>query len=634
MQNQQQFLSYFIVIGLTSVLFTLLYLFIPASQTDFYAQLEMTMSLGLIGLILSLISFDYLTKLPLKLFSPLLGIAIGALFFINVLGLQIINPTETYWLMKGDWAQHYLGWQFFRQESWQYPLGIISNFYYPMGSSIVYTDSLPLLALPLKLFSDYLPAEFQYIGGWLFFNYIMQGLVAGLLMRLLTPNITLQALGIAFFVWSPALIGRIAHDTLTTHWLLLAGIWLYFRTWHHPTALKPFAAWLFLVTVSALTHPYLVIMMWSLMGAFYLRWWLIERNSGFFSTSFQMMALLIVTFGCWWMSGLFLVSGDDNLATQGFGYYSMNLFAPLNSMNWSVFFREFPLATDGQGEGFNYLGLGTWVLLLWAMYELKRQPSEKIKPLLPLLFICLLLTLLALSHKVTLLQWTLFELQGDWLKYFAPFRSSGRFFWVVGYVLLFLALSVLITRNSVRTSFPLLTLAFTLQAADFYPAHYHFRHVANPAYHSWDYPLKSSQWEQLAVGRSHLLLIPPPNCGIEAAPYLPFSYFAMKHNMAINTGYVARLDTEKSAEYCKQLYQSLDNGIVNPEALYIVNPDYLQKFQQNATSPLHCQQLDGFWACVVSSESVDKNIVQNYLPNPNIPIKINCRRDKVIRTAF
>ncbi|MCV6636666.1 DUF6311 domain-containing protein [Candidatus Albibeggiatoa sp. nov. NOAA] len=611
MKNQQIALSYLIILSLTAVLSVLFNLFISASQTDYYIQLEMIVSLGLLAFIFSAISFDYLTKLPPHHLTPLLGAAIGGLFFVNVLGLQIVNPQSVNWVMQGDLAHNYLGWQFFRQEPWQQPLGKISQFYYPMGSSVLYTDSLPLFALPLKLISDYLPAEFQYMGAWLLISYILQGVFAGLLMRLLTPNLMIQALGISFFVWMPALIVRVPHFTLASHWLLLAGLWLYFRTWSNPSSMRAFGAWLLLVAVSALTHPYLVIMVWALVGAFYLRWWLVDKYGSLFSTAAQVAILFAVTIGLWSMSGLFMVSSSQNLAAQGFGYYSMNLFSPLDSQQWSAFMRALPKSSPGQWEGFNYFGIGMWLLLLWAIYELKARPTKNMKVLWPLLLVCVVMTLLALSHKVTLLHWTIIQLPDEWVQYFTPFRSSGRFFWVTSYTLLFLALSALVTRNSVRTSFFLLTFAFVLQLVDLYPSHNHYRHITGLVNVKWDNPLKSPKWAQLAQGREQLLLIPSPNCGVEAAPYRPVAQLASQYQMLTNTGHTTRLDVEKSVQYCGELSHAIDHGLVESDALYIVNSDYLQRFQQNAIVPLDCQLVDNLWACVTAPQQASSQAIEH-----------------------
>lgn len=79
--------------------------------------------------------------------------------------------------MSNDPAQHFLGWHFFRIEAWNFPLGIINNYHYPSGTSIVYMDAIPLIAIKFfKTFSNYLPIIFQYTGLWLLLSYMLQSL--------------------------------------------------------------------------------------------------------------------------------------------------------------------------------------------------------------------------------------------------------------------------------------------------------------------------------------------------------------------------------------------------------------------------------------------------------------------------
>ena len=80
------------------------------------------------------------------------SLIMGTAIFVYVTGGAIINPTKRDWLMLGDSAQHYLGWEFFRNTPlWQWPIG--AN--YPLGmelsSSIVFTDSIPIAAFIAKL---------------------------------------------------------------------------------------------------------------------------------------------------------------------------------------------------------------------------------------------------------------------------------------------------------------------------------------------------------------------------------------------------------------------------------------------------------------------------------------------------
>ncbi len=45
--------------------------------------------------------------------------------FIVRFGIDVLNPSSTNWILSAyhDWGQHYLGWAYFREESWNFPLG-------------------------------------------------------------------------------------------------------------------------------------------------------------------------------------------------------------------------------------------------------------------------------------------------------------------------------------------------------------------------------------------------------------------------------------------------------------------------------------------------------------------------------
>src|SRR5262249_32791455 len=103
------------------------------------------------------------------------GAAAGFMFFAGTIGLALVDPTAIGWLLQGDWAQHYSGWAMFRHAPWHWPPGRMREIWYPVGTSIVYTDSLPLFALAMKPFSAWLPEPFQYIGAWLMTSFTLQG---------------------------------------------------------------------------------------------------------------------------------------------------------------------------------------------------------------------------------------------------------------------------------------------------------------------------------------------------------------------------------------------------------------------------------------------------------------------------
>src|SRR5262249_10280455 len=107
-------------------------------------------------------------------------------------------------------------------------------------------------------------------------------------------------------------------------------------------------------------------------------------------------------------------------------------------------------ATGGQYEGYNYFGAGILLLLPFAIVT--KWSAVKVVPKhYPVLVLLLVLfTLYALSTKVYLRSYRL-------LSYSLPpfvdmvtgtFQSSGRFFWVVGYAILFATLTAVMSKPS------------------------------------------------------------------------------------------------------------------------------------------------------------------------------------------
>lgn len=109
----------------------------------------------------------------------LTGALLGALVFLVLYGVRVLDPVCVDWILNNpspDPSQHYLGWVFYRRSGWHLPyLGANYSAIYPYRTSILYTDSIPLLAVVCKLLGGVLPACFQYLGLWGLFCYAMQG---------------------------------------------------------------------------------------------------------------------------------------------------------------------------------------------------------------------------------------------------------------------------------------------------------------------------------------------------------------------------------------------------------------------------------------------------------------------------
>ena len=81
--------------------------------------------------------------------------------FLLIAGDQFLDPTNVAWLEGGDPLQHYLGWAFYRNSPWTWPVGLNPLYGMEFSNSIVFTDSIPLLAIPFKAISQFLPYPFQ-----------------------------------------------------------------------------------------------------------------------------------------------------------------------------------------------------------------------------------------------------------------------------------------------------------------------------------------------------------------------------------------------------------------------------------------------------------------------------------------
>ena len=94
-------------------------------------------------------------------------IVVSITFFIYLLGLEFISPQNQDWLYSGDLSVYQIGWQYFRNDIWRFPLGLNPNFGIYAGGSIVFSDSIPILSIFFKLIKSYLPTNFQYFSTWI-----------------------------------------------------------------------------------------------------------------------------------------------------------------------------------------------------------------------------------------------------------------------------------------------------------------------------------------------------------------------------------------------------------------------------------------------------------------------------------
>lgn len=116
---------------------------------------------------------------------------IAIIGFVYIYGVHVLNPTYTDWLIKDahyDLSQHYLGWKAYRNGDWTFPIGNTDYLLYPSKTSVIFTDSIPCLAVLFKLLSPVLPEEFQYFGLWGIMCFVLQAVFSARIINRFTNS--------------------------------------------------------------------------------------------------------------------------------------------------------------------------------------------------------------------------------------------------------------------------------------------------------------------------------------------------------------------------------------------------------------------------------------------------------------
>jgi hypothetical protein len=186
----------------------------------------------------------------------------------------------------------------------------------------------------------------------------------------------------------------------------------------------------------------------------------------------------------------------------------------------------------------------------------------------------------------------------------APFRSSGRFIWPLHYMVLVLALAFVLRvwKASAQVKGAALAAVLLVQWVDVRRGD-----VDTRVDDRWNH-LRSPRWDELARDKTKVLLHPPQlrsggsgGCDGKTPEwpeefYLSAGWLALRHRMALNSGYLARLDESRIATYCDEAQQGFQRGELDPSALYVVAPTRFG--EAGRLRGAHCEPLDGYLACV------------------------------------
>lgn len=496
----------------------------------------------------------------------LLPVLLGVLAFLMVIGPRVLNPTNIAWLGEGDAATHYLGWAFFRDSPWTFPLGMNPSYGLELANGIIFSDSNPLLAFIFKPFNAWLPETFQYFGLWLLACFVLQAWFAWKLVGLLTPSVWIRLLGAGLFVFSPPMFLRMGgHLSLSGHFLILAALYLALR----PGLQKRRLAWGVLLGATALVHAYLLAMVALI--------WLADLASNAIkgrlprcNALIELAGLFLLVAFCCWQAGYFSVGGGT--VAGGFGLYRLNLLSVVNPSGWSYVLRDMPQG-PGDYEGFNYLGLGVLMLAICAGVALLQGNTGLAEAVRrrPLLLLALIgLTLFSLTNTLGIGMLDVHYWLPKTIEQLANvFRAAGRMFWPVFYILVFTLIFLVVRGNKPRAAVCLLAVALVVQVLDTRSGWAGLRKSRMmPTASSWPTPLADPFWASAANHYAKVRSLLPQN---QPDNWLLISQYAQNHGLETDSVYLGRMGTREIEHAQRHAGQMLATGQYEADSLYILD---------------------------------------------------------------
>ncbi|PQJ80416.1 DUF6311 domain-containing protein [Polaribacter porphyrae] len=547
----------------------------------------------------------------------IVSIIIATTAFHVCYGLEIIIPTNISWLLSAyhDWGQHYLGWAFFRDAPWTFPLGEMTNYYYPVGTNVGFTDSIPLLALLLKPFSSILPNDFQYLGFFMYTAFVLGAIYTLKILKLFNINKIIGLIAVIFIITSPLFIFRGMHPALTAHWLILASIYYYLvPSSNKNNAVKNNWKQLTLFFLSTTIHPYLAAMIFGFCIILPIKNFYYEKSIN--RKKLIVFPILSLTSGLFFWFILGLIGFGKSTGSSAGNYYGENTFNLNSFFNsftyYSNFFSGLPKISDGQHEGFSYLGLGMMVIslisVIYFIFLLIKKKLNTKKQHLPLFILVILMLLFSISNIVTLGDKVLFEVPIPSIikKLGSIFRGTGRFCWPFYYSFTLFSI-VLFSKLPIKNSFKisLLSILIVVQLCDIE----NILTSRNLNYGTYKTKLNDEKWVKVFSNFDKIITYPPFEKTLSYTfDYQDLMYLADKVKKPITTGYVAR--SKPIHKYTDSLNRMINkpNFFDNNTSLIVTTSKHLEVFQlpliQKKAS---LYKIDNFY--LIFSKKKDKNLL-------------------------
>ncbi len=518
--------------------------------------------------------------------------AVGALCFIGIYGVRVLDFTNTGWLFDNDHdlRQHYIGWCHFRTDPWHFPIGLIDSLSYPDSMSVIYTDSIPVFAVLFKLANPLLPQEFQYFGLFGILSFMLMGGFASLLLRRFINDDIICIAGSVFYIISAPVIQRMYyHTALAAQWLIIAALvmWVYNR--ELGSDVRRVIYWGLIGFLCVGIHSYFLPMTGMILLAAMITQAAEDKKIGI--PLLELASFCLCAVANLYILGAFY--GGTSPVGYGLGTFGSNLNTFINPWEIGRFLPSLPLQNWFQYEGMAYLGAG--ILLLFALVAagmvfrgVRHTPEEAFhssklygRVSVALVAVSFLLAVIPnISFNDKTLLWL--PLPQALETCMGIFRSNGRLVWPAMYVLMTAAVSfsAYTFRHYAPVARITVAVALILQIADMsdtFRIKYDLYSADHPIETLWD----DEEASAFAAGAGEFIFLYTDN-----DITLQSAYYGYLHNIRQNNFYFARDTDDKVREGIELYYSELDKGNMRQSAVYIIRDEDYEK------DPLYYDGLD------------------------------------------
>ncbi len=505
---------------------------------------------------------------------------------------------SAYWKEPfGDSIQHLIGALYYAHDGWRWPIFYVPGLAFPEGANIIYTDSIPLIALAMKVFYQITGEWFNYFGYWLFACFPLLALFIALATREAGGKNPVAIIGAMLLALaSPALLVRFGHAALMAHFLIVWSFLLYLKFGQTSSLRSSTLQFALVASLSVVLQAYFLMMVIP----FFIAALFQSKTEGRISLRDSIFSFSAVVGSIIFIALIAGIIGPGSSIAQadGFGHFSMNVLSPFlpprenlpgfiaKLMTWDGNGYSWD-ATGGQYEGYNYLGAGVLLLIITHIAFSRNLLRQSIKRHKFLVILLAGLLLFALSTRIFVGNWLFLNLAflDAWIKpLIGNFRTGGRLFWPIYYVLMIFLVLLTFKRFSPNIAMAVIAVAVVFQMIDTQS----LRHsTAQAAGHGHPQALPKQVWRELMNVHKFVKQYPSFQCGGWADNHWPENnsnmelfLMAAELDKPINSAYLAR--------HFRNCRDELTEGLkseIQDEGLYIYS---------GRTMSRHIEQLPDF----------------------------------------